>query len=491
MELFEYTAEKLSGMLREKKCSAAEIAESVFSRIRDVEDKVGAYITLTEEQAFEKAREVDDKIAAGTKISPLAGIPVGIKDNIYTKGIRTTCASEMMNDYVPNQDAAVTEKLYEADAVITGKLNMDEFAMGSSCETSYFKKTKNPHDLSRVPGGSSGGSAAAVASGEAVLALGTDTGGSIRIPASYCGVVGLKPSYGTVSRKGLVALAAPFDQIGTFGRCVKDAALLFDAVKGSRVEDPTCSNLDFDSVADRLDGNIAGLKIGIPAEYFDSGLDHEVETVLRRAAGEFEKQGAKLIPISLPSTRFAMNVYNIIACSEASTNLSRLVESGEGLLSYGGSGRVCFGEEVKRRIMLGTFVRNSAQSDAYILAANLTRDRICNEFDEAYQTCDVILTPTSPMTAFRLGERQKDPDHKIRGADRYTVPANLAGLPALSLPCGRDRNNLPVGMQLIGRKYDEKTIINTGYAYEQNNEFIAMPSLTEERTLNFHIENPK
>lgn len=476
MELYEYTAYELSEMLKNKECSAVEIANSVFSRIDAVEDKVGAYVELTKEKALAKAAEVDRKAAAGEKLSPVSGIPVGIKDNICTKGVKTTCASRILENFVPPYNATVINKLDAAGAVMTGKMNMDEFAMGSSCENSYIKKTHNPRDIERVPGGSSGGSAAAVAAGEAVVALGSDTGGSIRQPAAMCGVVGLKPTYGAVSRFGLVAYASSLDQIGSFGRCVKDTAMLFDAIKGYDSFDATSCKKEFPSIADKLTGSVKGKKIGIPAEYYGNGVDTEVKQSVMDAAHELERLGAQLVNISLPSTDYALSAYYIIACAEASSNLGRYdgvkygrrAEKFENLIDmYERSRSEGFGSEVKRRIMLGTFVLSSGYYDAYYKKAKLTQNRISDEFADAFTKCDFILTPTSPITAFKIGERTNDP-LKMYAADVCTVPVNIAGLPAVSFPCGKDGSGLPIGCQLIGPKFSEQTILDAAYCYEQN-----------------------
>lgn len=476
MELYEYTASDLSQMLKEKKCSATEITNSVLARIDAVEDKVNAYVTVTKDQALAQSAEIDKKAASGEELAPLEGIPVGIKDNICTKGVKTTCSSKILADFVPPYDATVTEKLKTAGVVFTGKMNMDEFAMGSSCENSRFKKTSNPYDLTRVPGGSSGGSAAAVAAGETVLALGTDTGGSIRQPASFCGVVGLKPTYGTVSRFGLVAFASSLDQIGPMGRCVKDTAMLFDAIKGQDKLDATSAPIKYETIADKLNGSVRGKKIGIPDEYFGKGVEPKVKEIVMNAAHEYEKLGAQLVRISLPSTGYALPVYYIIACAEASSNLARFdgvkygyrAEKFENLTDmYERSRSEGFGDEVKRRIMLGTFVLSSGYYDAYYKKAKLTQNRIAAEFDQAFKSCDFLLTPTSPETAFKFGERINDP-LKMYAADICTVPVNIAGLPAVSFPCGKDENGLPVGCQLIGAKFDEQAILDAAYGYEQS-----------------------
>lgn len=475
MELYEYTVTELSQLLKEKKCSAEEITKSFFSRIDAVEEKVGAYITLTKEKAFEQAANVDKKLMAGETLSPLAGIPIGIKDNISTNGVKTTCASKMLSNFVPPYSATVINRLKDKDVVFTGKLNMDEFAMGSSCETSHFKNTHNPHDLERVPGGSSGGSAAAVAAGECAAALGSDTGGSIRQPSAFCGVIGLKPTYGSVSRFGLVAFASSLDQIGPLGRCVKDVAVLYDAIKGYDVNDATSSEKELPPIADKLTGSVKGKKIGIPEEYFGSGVDPQVKEMVMNAAKEMEKDGAALVNLNLPSTRYALSAYYIIACAEASSNLARFdgvkygyrAEKFESLTDmYERSRSEGFGAEVKRRIMLGTFVLSSGYYDAYYKRAKLTQLRIADEFNEAFSKCDFILTPTSPVTAFKIGDRANDP-LKMYTADICTVPINIAGLPAVSFPCGKDGLGLPVGCQLIGKKFDELTILDAAYSFEK------------------------
>jgi aspartyl-tRNA(Asn)/glutamyl-tRNA(Gln) amidotransferase subunit A len=472
MELYEYTANELLGMLKTGKCSAKELTQSVNWRIAAAEPAAQAYLTLCTDSAEKAAEKADGDIAAG-RAGALCGIPTGIKDNICTDGVRTTCGSRMLENFVPPYDATVVKKLAAAGAVTTGKLNMDEFAMGSSCETSYFKKTRNPHDTSRVPGGSSGGSAAAVAAGECVLALGSDTGGSIRQPASLCGVVGLKPTYGTVSRFGLVAFASSLDQIGPLARSVTDAALLYDVIKGYDPLEATSADKKYEPVAGSLDGDVTGLRIGIPKEYYGEGVSCEVREKVLAAAHALERSGAVLVDISLPSTDYALSAYYIIACAEASSNLARFdgVKYGyraEGCREltelYERSRSEGFGDEVKRRIMLGTFVLSSGYYDAYYKKAKLTQLRIASEFDAAFGKCDVILTPTSPVTAFKIGEKSGNP-LEMYAADICTVPVNIAGLPAMSMPCG-EAGGLPVGMQLIGRKFDERTVLNTGRAYE-------------------------
>ncbi len=452
MELYEYSAHELSKMLSEKKCSSEELTKSVLDRAAATEEKVGAYLTVCGEEALKKAREVDEK-RAKEALHPLAGIPIGIKDNISTKGLLTTCASKMLYNYVPPFDAFVMKKVDSADMVVTGKLNMDEFAMGSSTENSYFKKTHIPHNHDCVPGGSSGGSAAAVAAGSAVISLGSDTGGSIRMPASYCGVVGLKPTYGSVSRYGLVAFASSLDQIGPFGRNVTDTAMLYSVICGHDNMDATSVDRDYPDFTALLSSDVKGLKIGIPEEYYGEGVDNSVKETVMNAVKDLEKQGAEIVNISLPSTKYALNAYYIISSAEASSNLARFdgvkygyrTENYDSLIDmYEKTRSEGFGDEVKRRIMLGTF----------------------GEFNAAFEKCDVIATPATPATAFRLGENIGDPT-KMYAADICTVTVNIAGLPAISVPCGKV-NDMPAGLQFIGKKFSEQTLLNAAFAVDKN-----------------------
>ncbi len=474
MELYEYSASELSGMLSKREISSVELTKSVLKRADDTEPKIDAYLRIDPEMSLKMAENADKLIASGEASSRLAGIPVGIKDNISTRGIPTTCASKMLENYVPVFNATVVDKLVSAGCVISGKLNMDEFAMGSSTETSYFKTTKNPFDLSCVPGGSSGGSAAAVSSGSAVVALGSDTGGSIRQPASLCGIVGLKPTYGSVSRYGLVAFASSLDQIGPFGRTVRDVALLQDEIQGRDPMDATSAQRSYTSLFDSIDGNIKGLKIGIPKEYFGKGIKPEVAKSVTDSVERLKSLGAEVMPISLPSTDYALSAYYIIACAEASSNLARFdgVKYGyrakdcDGLIDmYEKTRSEGFGREVKRRIMLGTFVLSSGYFDAYYKKAKLLQKRIQREFADAFGSVDVIITPTSPSEAFKIGDRISDP-LSMYAADICTVTVNIAGLPAVSVPCGYSSEGLPYGMQIIGRKFDEKTVLNTALAHE-------------------------
>ena len=456
MRLYEKTASELSEMMEQKTCSAVEICKDVLDRIAETEDKVGAYVTCCED-CLQQAEAVDQARSAGKKMHPLAGIPIGIKDNISTKGIRTTCSSKMLEHYVPPFDATVMQSIRSANMVITGKMNMDEFAMGSSTETSYFHPTRNPHDVTCVPGGSSGGSAAAVASGEAILTLGSDTGGSIRQPASLCGVVGMKPTYGSVSRYGLVAFASSLDQIGPFGKSVKDVAMLQSLICGNDPMDATSAYRTYPDFAANLTNQVAGLRIGIPKEYFGAGVDDTVKTAVMNAVKLLEQQGASVHEISLPSTEYAINTYYIIASAEASSNLARFdgVKYGYRASSYTDLTDMY---EKTRSEGFGVY-------DAYYKKAKLVQRNISKEFTEAFQDCDVIITPTSPSPAFKIGENIGDP-LKMYYNDVCTVTVNIAGLPAISVPCGKSETGLPLGMQIIGNKFAEQTILNTANAYE-------------------------
>lgn len=475
MELYKKHAYQLSDMLKKREISSTELTESVFSRIDEVENKVEAYITLDRERALKSAAEIDSRIANGESVSPLAGIPIGVKDNISTKGIKTTCASKMLGDYVPPFNATVIDKINSAGMVITGKLNMDEFAMGSSTENSYFKITKNPYDLERIPGGSSGGSAAAVSACEATVSLGTDTGGSIRQPAAYCGVVGLKPTYGSVSRYGVVAFASSLDQVGSIGRCVKDVAMLQSVINGFDKMDSTSAYREYANLFDNLNSDVKGLKIGIPKEYFGQGIDARVQESVMNAVKILEKNGAIIKEISLPSTDYALSAYYIISSAEASSNLARFdgVKYGYRAKNYDGLTDMYektrsegFGDEVKRRIMLGTFVLSSGYYDAYYKKAKQLQNRIAAEFSQAFADVDILATPTVPTTAFKIGEHIDDP-LKMYLSDICTSTINIAGLPAISIPCGKDEKSLPIGMQLVGNKFSEQTLLNTAFSFEQ------------------------
>ncbi len=474
MELYNQTAASLAKMLQNKECSSVEATQSVLDRIAAVEDTVGAFVTVTGEEALRRAKEIDDRRAAGEELPPLAGVPVAIKDNICTKEVKTTCSSKMLENFVPPYNATVMERLNREGAVMVGKLNMDEFAMGSSCETSYFKKTKNPHNPDYVPGGSSGGSAAAVAAGETFVSLGSDTGGSIRLPASYCGVIGLKPTYGSVSRYGLVAFASSLDQIGPFGRSVADVAMTYSAICGHDPYDATSANRVYPRFTVGGSGDMKGKVIGIPKEYFGLGVSAEVHDRVMKAAELFEKNGAVLKEVSLPSTPYALSAYYIISSAEASSNLARFdgVKYGyrtpefENLTDlYEKTRSEGFGDEVKRRILLGTFVLSSGYYDAYYKRAKLLQKQIQQEFSETFSSCDLLLTPTGTDTAFKLGEKESDP-LSMYANDICTVTVNIAGLPAISVPCGNAANGLPVGMQLIAPKFEEQRLFTAAGCYE-------------------------
>lgn len=478
MALFEKTAAELSKMLADKEVSAVELAQDIFARTKAVEDKVQGYVTVAEESALAQAAEVDKKRAAGETLSALAGIPVAVKDNICTKGTLTTCASKILYNFNPPYNATVVEKLAAHDVVVTGKANMDEFAMGSSCENSAAHPTHNPHDLNRVPGGSSGGSAAVVAAGEVPLSLGSDTGGSIRQPASFCGVVGLKPTYGAVSRYGLIAFASSLDQIGPFGRSIEDVAMLLDAITGhDPMHDSTSVKTPFEgSTRANLNADIKGMKIGLPKEYFGAGISDEVRESVLAAAETYKNLGAEVFEISLPLVEYALPVYYILSSAEASSNLARFdgvkygyrtPNAGDDLIAlYTKSRSEGFGAEVQRRIMLGTYVLSSGYYDAYYKKARAAQRKIREEFANAFEKCDVILTPVAPTTAYEIGSKITNPLEMYAG-DICTVSVNIAGLPGLVQPCGYDANKMPIGMQLIGPRFGEQKLLNAGLAFEQ------------------------
>lgn len=476
MELFKYTAHQLHNLLKDKEVSAVDITNAVLGRINTVEGNVKAYITQTHNAALEKAKAVDAKIQRGEAITPLAGIPGAIKDNICTLGVKTTCASKILADFVPPYNATVIEKLGQ-DIVMVGKANLDEFAMGGSTENSGFYPSHNPWNLSTVPGGSSGGSAAAVAAGEAIWSLGSDTGGSIRQPAAYCGLVGLKPTYGRVSRYGLVAFASSLDQIGPITRDVTDCAHVMNAISGYDAKDSTSIHAATPDYTKALVNNIKGLKIGIPKEYFVAGMDPEVEKSIRQAIDQLVALGAELTEISMPHTEYALSAYYLIAPAEASSNLARYDGVGFGHRAPGNdivdmykkTRSEAFGTEVKRRIMLGTYALSSGYYDAYYLKALKVRTLVKQDFDRAFEKVDVLITPTAPTTAFKMGEKSSDP-LSMYLQDVCTIPVNLAGVPGISIPCGF-ANGMPIGMQIIGKPLDEETIIRTAYTFEQNNDY--------------------
>lgn len=464
-------------MLARNEISARELTEDVLSRMDAVEGDVGAYLLETREGALAQADAVDAKRAAGEKIPFLAGIPGAVKDNICTIGVRTTAASKILENFVPPYDATVMTKLHAEDAVILGKTNLDEFAMGGSTENSAFQPTHNPWDTARVPGGSSGGSAAAVASGTAIWALGSDTGGSIRQPASFCGIVGLKPTYGRVSRYGLMAYASSLDQIGPLTRDVTDAAHLMNVIAGHDPMDSTASRADVPDYTQALRADVKGLKIGLPKEYFIDGMDQEVEAFVRKAIADMEAMGAEVREISLPHTDYAVSTYYLIAPAEAATNLERYDGvsygarvDGEDLVDMMTRTRTeKFGAEVKRRILIGNYALSAGYYDAYYLKALKVRTLIQQDFTRAFEQVDVIMTPTAPTPAYRIGEMTSPLQMYLQ--DISTVPLNLAGLPGISIPCGFTAAGLPIGLQIIGRPLAEETILRAAFAYEQGHDF--------------------
>lgn len=475
MNMTELTVKQLAQALDRKEVSAREAAEAYLRAIEEKDAAVGAYLTVTRELALKQADLVDEKRARGEKLPALAGVPCGIKDNICTKGTTTTCASKMLENFVPPYDAAVMEKLQGQEAVMLGKLNMDEFAMGSSTENSYYKVTHNPRNLGCVPGGSSGGSAAAVAAGEAAAALGSDTGGSIRQPAAFCGVVGMKPTYGLVSRYGLVAFASSLDQIGPLTKDVYDNAMVLETICGHDSRDSTSlpdSKLD---LLGNIEGGVKGMRFALPKEYFSEALNPEIAAAIRAAAHRLETLGAQVDEVSIRELEYALPAYYVISSAEASSNLARFDGVKYGFRAqnvkeihdlYKETRTQGFGPEVKRRIMLGSFVLSAGYYDAYYKKALQVRTLLKNAFDQVFAGYDAILAPVAPTTAYRIGEKTKDPLEMYLG-DVYTVPVNIAGLPALSLPCGTDSQGLPIGMQLIGKAYSEPTLYRAGFAFEQ------------------------
>ncbi|MEW6184445.1 MAG: Asp-tRNA(Asn)/Glu-tRNA(Gln) amidotransferase subunit GatA [Thermodesulfobacteriota bacterium] len=474
MELFEFSIAQAYEALINKTISSLELTRSVLSRIEKVEAQIGAYLTLTPDLALEQARQADEAISKG-RIGLLTGIPLAVKDLISTKGLKTTCASRILENYIPPYDATIITRLKSEGVVLLGKTNMDEFAMGSSTENSALLTTRNPWDLDRVPGGSSGGSAAAVAAGECLGAVGSDTGGSIRQPASYCGVVGLKPTYGRVSRYGLVAYASSLDQIGPISKTVRDCALLMNALCGYDPKDSTSVAREVPDYTARLLKGAKGLVLGIPKEYFVEGMDPEVEGAVRKALDTFRTLGAEIREISLPHTEYAVAVYYIIAMAEASSNLARFDgvkygfrnRDGHSLMEmYQKTRSQGFGPEVIRRIMLGTYVLSAGYYDAYYRKASQVRTLIHQDFQKGFETCDLILTPVAPSPAFRLGEKTSDP-LQMYLTDIFTISANLAGIPGLSLPCGFTKEGLPIGLQILGNHFAEENILQAASAFEQ------------------------
>ncbi len=464
---------RLHAMLQNKEISCTELTQAYLDAIEKDNAALNAYVTATPETALNTAKAVDEKIAKGESLHLLEGIPMTLKDNISTNGIRTTCCSKILEDYVPIYDASVWKILKSRNAVLLGKTNMDEFAMGSSCETSYFGGAKNPHSISHVAGGSSGGVASAVGGNLAVYGLGSDTGGSIRQPASFCGIVGLKPTYGAVSRFGLIAYASSFDQIGPITATVEDTAIVFDAVSEYDTMDSTSQGRKGEPVCNTLKNDIKGMKIGIAKEYFD-GVREDVKQAVEQAIRVYQSLGAEIVYFDLPALKYALPVYYILACAEASSNLGRYdgIRYGYKADSYSDVNDMIkktrsngFGEEVKRRILLGTYVLSSGYYDAYYKKAQNLRGTIVKAFKNAFESCDVILAPTVPMTAFENGHAVSDPVETYL-TDICTVPVNICGLPAVSVPCGCDAKGLPIGMQLIGNNFSESKILNAAWQYE-------------------------
>ena len=479
MELYEYTIHEIAEKLEKQEVTSYDLVKSYFDRIKEKDGVVKAYVSLMEEEALAKAKDIDERRKKGEKLGKYAGVPIGIKDNMNVKGTKTTCSSKMLENYESPYDATVIEKLKAEDMIFLGKLNMDEFAMGSSTEHSYFFPTHNPWDLSRVPGGSSGGSAAAVAADLAPAALGSDTGGSIRQPASLCGIVGLKPTYGLVSRYGLVAFASSLDQIGPLTKDVTDSAIILNLISGHDEKDSTSSRREKIDYTKSLVNDVKGMKIGLPKEFLAEGVSPEVKDAILEVAEKYRELGAEVEECSLDVGKYSLATYYIIACAEASSNLGRFdgirygyrTEKFENLKDiYKNSRSEGFGPEVKRRIILGTYVLSSGYYDAYYKKAQKVRTIIKNEYDKLFEKYDLILTPTSPITAFKMGEKSNNP-LEMYMADICTVPVNIAGLPGMNVPCKLDSNGLPIGFLLIGNSFEEEKIFRAAYTYEQNTNF--------------------
>ena len=473
-ELTERTIFEHAEALRKKEYSSVQLTQAYLEQIDKKDKTIGAYITVTADRAIESAKAFDEGRCSDSEISPLAGIPCGIKDNMCTKGIKTTCASKMLGGYIPPYSAHVVEKLEKSGAVILGKLNMDEFAMGSTTENSAFKVCRNPLDTDRVPGGSSGGSAAAVAAREAVYTLGSDTGGSIRQPASFCGVVGMKPTYGSVSRYGLVAFASSLDQIGPITSTVLDNALVLNAIVGHDKRDATSVKRVYNDFTADIKNGVKGMKIGVPEEFFGEGISDDVRKAVLAAADIYRALGAEPVSVSMPSIDYALSAYYVISSAEASSNLARFdgVRYGYRCDDYSNIDELYrksrsegFGSEVKKRIMLGTFALSSGYYDAYYKKALQVRSLVRKDFDEAFGKCDFIISPVTPTVAYKIGEKTGDSLQMYMG-DAYSVPVNIAGIPALTLPCGIGEGGMPVGMQLIGPAFSEGLLYRAGFAFE-------------------------
>ena len=468
------SAAQIAAQIKNKELSCREVTAAFLARTEQLEPSVNAFVTVLAQQAIKRAEKLDMRVAAGEDIGPLGGVPIALKDNLCATGIRTTCSSKMLEHFVSPYDAHVVENLDKAGAVVLGKANMDEFAMGSSTENSAFFPTKNPWDLSRVPGGSSGGSTASVAARQVPISLGSDTGGSIRQPASFCGCVGLKPTYGLVSRYGLVAFASSLDQIGPVANTVEDAALLLQTIAGHDARDSTSIDRAVPDYRAALTGDIRGLRVGVPSQYFGQGVAGYVAEAVNQAIDELKNQGAEIVPVSMPTTEYGLACYYIIAPCEASSNLARydgvkyglrVAEMGDDVIAMTSKSRAAgFGHEVQHRIMIGAHALSSGFYDAYYAKAQKVRTLIRADFDQAFEKCDILATPTSPSIAFPLGDKTGDPI-AMKLADVCTIPVNMAGLPALSLPCGFEQG-LPIGLQLIGKLLDESTLLRAAHAYE-------------------------
>lgn len=480
-EIFDRTIVETRNLLRKKELTAVELTSLYLDRAKRLDGDLKSYLRITEDYALEMARDADRRMALGED-GPLLGIPFGIKDIFCTKGVETTCASQILKGFIPPYDATVIKKLKEASYVHLGRLNMDEFAMGSSTENSSYQTTKNPWDLNRIPGGSSGGSAAAVAAGLCAASLGTDTGGSIRQPAGLCGVVGMKPTYGRVSRYGLIAFASSLDQIGPLTRNVTDCAVVMNALAGYDPMDSTSIPQPVPDFTEYLGRDIKGLRVGIPKEYFIEGMDPDVKKTLQDSLSVFERHGGVLVDVSLPHTEYAVATYYIICTAEASSNLARydgvkygLRSEGKDIIDmYKKTRMKGFGKEVKRRIILGTYVLSSGYYDAYYRKAGKVRTLIRRDFDEAFKECDIIATAVSPTTAFKVGEKMEDP-LTMYLSDIFTIPVNLAGLPAMSVPCGFDTCGLPIGLQIIGKPLDEAMMMQAAYVFESERNVKKIP----------------
>ena len=479
MRLCELTIHDLAEKFKKKECSSEEITRSVLEQIQKLDSKIHSYLWVNQEYALAQAKQADQMLKQGNNLNPLLGIPIGVKDIFLTKGVPTSCASKILENFIPVYDATVISKLKQSGAVIVGKLNMDEFAMGSTTEGSAFGATRNPWALDRIPGGSSGGSSASVCADLCIAGLGTDTGGSIRQPSACCGVVGIKPTYGRVSRFGIIAYASSLDQVGPITKDVQDSAIMMEAIAGYDPKDSTSVPKEVPKYTKALTGQVKGLRIGLPKEYFIEGIDPEVEQAVKQSARLLEKLGAELVSVSLPHTEYSIACYYIIAPAEASSNLARydgvkyglrVPESGSILNMYKATRDQGFGAEVKRRILIGAYTLSAGYYDAYYLKAQKVRTLIKKDFEQAFQKCDLIITPVLPTTAYQLGTKINDP-LEMYLADIFTVSCNLAGLAGMSVPCGFSKEGLPIGLQILANHFEEEKIFQLAYAYEQNTEW--------------------